>query len=178
MRRRWCRGRRFILPLGLVAIGAVGASGCDDVSEYTTGPDERYCGSVVPGPFVRQGFGPGVRMRMSFDASRLGSEPGVISTDYGTFGEAPLRAIPQLQNDPLSTLQFGEGRSRNLLLGLLPADGQTAVAVVSLMENGDVEVRILRGAPPPTGVSAVPVHEAGSLFAVFKLSKQRGLCGF
>lgn len=165
-------------PLLLALLALSGLEGCNDVTRFSTEAGESYCGSVITGPFVRQGFGPGVRMRMSFDADRIDTQPGVLSTDDGMFTEAPLRVIPQLSNDPLSTLQFGEGRTRNLLVGVGPTDGQTAFAVVSLMENGNVEVRIVRGAPPPAGVTAIPAHEPRTLFGVFPLTRQRSRCGF
>jgi len=171
-----------VSPLALVVLaGALGLSilaGCNDVTRFSTEAGESYCGNIVPGPFVRQGFKPDVRMRMSFDADRIDTQPGVLSTSDGMFTEAPLRSIPQLGNDPLSTLQFGEGRSRNLFVGVSPSDGQTAFAVVSLMENGNVEVRVVRGAPPPAGVTSIPAHEAPTLFGVFPLTRQRSRCDF
>jgi hypothetical protein len=69
-------------------------------------------------------------------------------------------------NDPLSTLNFGEGRDKNLLFAVDPVDpaaGPTLFAVVSLMHGGDAEVRLLRGAPPAAGA---PVG-ASPLFGVF-----------
>jgi hypothetical protein len=162
-----------------VAVSAVCVLlGCSDVTRFSTAADERYCGSIVPGPFVRHGFGPGVRMRMSFNADRLADMPGVMSTDDGMLQEAQLRPIPEISNDPLATLQFGDGRTRNLLLVAGASDGQTAFVVVSLMENGTVEVRIMRGAPLPPGVTAKPVQESPELFGVFPLVRQRGTCGF
>ncbi len=159
----------------LIACGAL--IGCNDVSRFSTAADESYCGNVVSGAFVREGFGPGVRMRMSFDADKLADMPGLISTDDGMFDNAMMRRIDQLANDPLSTLQFGEGRVRNLLLGIEPTRGSTAFAVVSLMDNGSVEVRVLRGAPLPRGVNAYPV-ETIQMFGVFPLIRQKGKCGF
>lgn len=182
-----CPLHHRVLPLALLALTGVlglwGLTGCNDVTRFSTEADESYCGNIVQGRFVRSGFGPAVRMRMTFDADRIDSQPGVLSTkdlndNTELFKDAPLRAIPQLANDPLSTLQFGEGRSRNLLAAVTPSDGQTAFAVVSLLENGNVEVRILRGAPPPAGVTAIPAHEPPTLFGVFPLTRQRSRCGF
>lgn len=166
------------MHVAALALAVAASAACSDVTKFSTGPDERYCGNIVPGPFVRQGFRPGVRMRMSFDADRLSEQPGVISTDDGTLVEAALRPIPQLANDPLSNLQFGDGRTRNLLTVVGVSDGQSAFAVVSLMENGDTEVRILRGAPLPPGVTAKPAQEGVELFGVFPLVRQKGTCGF
>jgi hypothetical protein len=162
---------------------ALCAASCKDVTRFSTAPDEKYCGSIIPGPFVRKGFQAGVKMRMSFDANRIWDAPGVISTDDGTLAEAALRPIPALSHDVLSTLQFGEGRTRNFLNMVATSDtnaggGQSAVAVVSLLENGDAEVRILRGAPLPPGVQARPVEDGPEVFGVFPLTRQRGNCGF
>jgi hypothetical protein len=168
--------------LSLLA-GLLCVSSCKDVTRFSTAPDEKYCGSIIPGPFVRKGFQAGVKMRMSFDADRIWDAPGVISTDDGTLEEAALRPIPALSHDALSTLQFGEGRTRNLLNMVSTSDtssggGQSAVVVVSLLENGDAEVRILRGAPLAPGVEARPVQDGPELFGVFPLTRQRGTCGF
>jgi hypothetical protein len=171
---------RFNLALSalVIAVGGAALAGCNDVTRFSTAADESFCGSIVPGPFVRQGFGPGVRMRLTFDADRLSDRPGVISTDDGLLDRAALRPIPQLANDPLSSLQFGEGRMRNLLLGVSPTEGPNAFAVVSLMENGNIEVRVIRGAPLPPGVTAYPVESGTQLFGVFPLARQKGQCGF
>jgi hypothetical protein len=92
--------------------------------------------------------------------------------------DAPLRPIPQLAHDSLSTLNFGEGRVRNLLLAAQPTQGAPAYVIVSLLENESVEVRVLRGAPP-TDTEAVPKNFFGSeLFGVFPLVRQKGSCGF
>jgi hypothetical protein len=161
-----------------VASGCAALAGCNDVSRFSTAADESYCGSIVTGPFVRQGFGPGIRMRLNFDADRLSEKPGEVSTDDGLLDHAMLRPIPQLANDPLSSLQFGEGRVRNLLLGVSPSQGPSAFAIVSLMENGNIEMRVMRGAPLPSGVTAYPVESGTQLFGVFPLARQKGQCGF
>jgi hypothetical protein len=173
------RAPRLVAPARLLALLACAAAlGCNDISRFSTGAGEAYCGSIIPGPFVRQGFGPGVRMRLTFDADRIADAPGVLSTDDRLFERVGLRPIPQLHHDPLSTLQFGDGRVRNLLFGVEPKSGPTAFVFVSLIENGNVEVRVLRGAPPAAGVTAVPVESGTPLFGVFPLAKQTGSCGF
>jgi len=108
--------------------------GCNDVTRFSTAADESYCGSIVPGPFVREGFGPGVRMRMSFDADHLGDKPGVISTDDSLFDKADLRPIPQLATTPCrpcssakvvcATCSLALSQRRVPALGCRFADGQ------------------------------------------------------
>ena len=153
-------------------------TGCEDISRFTTEPGESFCGKIVPGGFVRQGFTPGVRLRLHLDMDRVEYAPGMVATDDGTFEDAPLRPIPQLAHDSLSTFHFGEGRVRNLLVGAQPTSGTTAFVVVSLLENEHVEVRVLRGAPP-TPAETVSDNLCGpELFGVFPLTRQKGTCGF
>jgi hypothetical protein len=145
------RGRDLFRAALLIVSVAALAPACKDVSSFATRPGESYCGSVVQGPFVRAGLSPAVQMRLKLDTGALSTAPGSLSTSDNLFKDAPLRAIPQVFHDPLSTLQFGEGRQRNLLYVVdptEPAGAPSVFAVLSLMENGDVEVRLLRGAGP------------------------------
>jgi hypothetical protein len=150
--------------------------GCKDISDFSTEPGESYCGSIVQ-TLVRDHFLPSVRMRLHLDTDHLQSTPGDISTDDGTFAYTPLRPIPSLKHDLLSTLQFGEGRVRNLLFVAQPTAGAAALVVISLMENETIEVRVLRGAPPQDG--ELPTAEQGAhLYGVFPLTRLHGTCTF
>jgi len=171
------RPARTVALTTLVLLGVVSGGGCKDISRFTTRPGESYCGNVVSAGFVRQGFGPGVRMRMTLDVDQLDSSPGMIVTDDGMFDYANLRPIPQLAHDTLSTLSFGEGRQRNLLFGIGPSHGPMAIAVVSLLDNGDVEVRILRGAALLPGEEPSPA-DGEQLYGIFPMQRQTGTCGF
>ena len=106
----------------------------------------------------------------------IATSPGALTSSDGLFQDAKLRAIPQLFHDPLSQLEFGEGRQRNLLYVVDPSDastGGTAVtAVISLMESGDVELRLMRGAPRAEGTTANETQ----LFGVFHLHRVPGTC--
>ncbi len=120
-------------------------------------------------------------MRMTFDAGRLADARGMLSTDDGLFTNTPMRPMPELVNDPLSTFNFGEGRDKNLLFAIDPLDparGPTIMAVVSLMHAGDAEVRLVRGAPSADGGMASPV-DGEPVFGVFApMSRQAGQCSF
>ncbi|HEU4409248.1 MAG TPA: hypothetical protein VFS43_28575 [Polyangiaceae bacterium] len=165
------------LAAGAAALACLG-SGCDDPERFSTEPGEAYCGAVVQGAFVRSGFGPAVQMRLTFDTARIESGPGALSTSDGLLLEAPLRPLEPFFHDALSSLQFGEGRERSLLYFVDPAGGGAPLtAFVSLMEGGDVEVRLVRAAaapppePPPEGAPA-------PLFGVFPLKRRNDTCGF
>jgi hypothetical protein len=153
---------------------------CRDLSSFTTG-DDSYEGAVVAGSFVRTGVGPGSRLCLTFDTDHLQDGPGSIWTNDGRFTAAPLRPIPQIWHDPLSTLSFGDGRDKNLVYvasssPTFTADpGGDVLAIVSLMNSGGVEVRLLRGAP---GGPAGSAPAGDNVFAVFTLDRQSGTCGY
>jgi hypothetical protein len=156
------RSRRGILFLTCCFL--LGA--CKDVSRFSTEAGESYCGQIVGAGFVRRGFDDKIRMAMKFDADHLADAPGLLSTDDGLLAGTPMRPLPEVMNDPLSTLNFGEGRDKNLLFAVDPAEaanGPTIFAVVSLMHGGDAEVRLMRGAPSAAGAQT----GAPPLFGVF-----------
>ena len=94
-------------------------------------------------------------------------------TSDGRFKNTPLRPIPQIWQDPLSTFTFGTGRVKNLLYAITPnadaGDSQDMFAVISLLQNDDIEVRLLRSAPGGS---------TNAVFGVFQLTRQPGPCHF
>lgn len=174
------RSSRALRPplLAALALAAATCVSCKDISRFSTKPGESYCGSIVPAGFVRQTFLPGVRMRLTLDTDHLNDAPGMIVTDDGWFNFANLRPIPQLSHDTLSTISFGEGRERNLLFGVTASEGPQALAIISLLENGDVEVRILRGSSLVPGEDAFASVDGKPLYGIFPMQRQQGTCGF
>jgi hypothetical protein len=179
---------------GLVALSSLFllTAGCRDLSRFSTGGD-RFEGAVVAGDFVRSGVDVGTKICLKLDTNHLQDTPGTLSSDDGRFSATPLRPIPQLWQDPLSTIAFGEGREKNLIYVASPANADGGdvgdlFVVVSLMTSGGVEVRLLRGAPPAPGATfdAGDVGDAGSpsaggtpnVFAVFILGREAGPCDF
>ncbi len=166
--------------LSLIALAAL--AGCQDIDRFDTGDDEAYCGSIVTAPFVFEGFPVDLRLRVRIDTSQLDSVPGTITTDdtdgacspKPLFEEARLRVTPDVQRDQLSTLEFGEGRDMNLITWVRSSCRGPMVAVVSLMKNDDVELRILR--PPP--MQRLGQEEPSPGFALFQLKRKNGACGF
>ncbi len=164
----------LLLPL-------LGLAACRDISRFSS-KGERFEGSVVKGSFVRSGIPEDVRMCLTLDTDHLQDAPGAISSSDGRFRETPLRPIPQLWHDPLSSLSFGEGRIQNLVYAATPLPGDAGEAeadvllVVSLMQSDHVEVRLLRGAPQVDAGGSAP--GARALFGVFTLLRQPGPCAF
>jgi hypothetical protein len=158
--------KRILLALLLLATCA-----CRDNSRFSSRGD-RFQGPVVKGNFVRAGFAEDVSMCLTLDTDHLQDTPGTISTSDGRLKAAPLRPIPQIWHDPLSTLSFGDGRTQNLVYAALPSDAQDLMVVVSLMQSDNIEVRLVRSAPEADGGSG------NAVFGVFNLEKQNGPCGF
>jgi hypothetical protein len=165
----------------LLVLMAVLVAGCRDLSGFSTHGD-RYEGPVVNATFVLAGVGPRTRMCLTIDTDHLQDAPGDLSTDDGRFHEVEMRTIPQIFFDPLSTLTFGEGRLKNLVyvasatMPFSDGNGPDIFVVISLMQSGHVEARLLRGAPAP--VEGGSTASTGNLFAVFDLTRQPGPCSY
>jgi hypothetical protein len=160
--------------LGMLAVSCAlscASMACRDNSRFSSRGD-RFQGPVVKGSFVRAGFAEDVSMCLTLDTDHLQDAPGTVSTSDGRLKNAPLRPIPQIWHDPLSTLSFGDGRTQNLVYAAAPNDAQDLMVVVSLMQSDNIEVRLVRGAPEADGGAGA------SVFGVFNLEKQTGPCAF
>jgi hypothetical protein len=176
---------RASVGLVLLAMSACVASlamimGCRDVSRFSSKPGDHYEGDVVKGSFVRSGIAEDAKMCVTLDAEHLQDAPGTITTSDGRFRATTLRPIPQVWHDPLSTFAFGDGRRQNLLYVATPVtdagDPQDVMVVLSLMEEGGIEVRLLRGAPVADAAPASA--ETQPMFGVFPLERRGGACTF
>lgn len=176
---------RALLPLLALA-----SLGCRDLSRFDTEGEEAYCGAMVSSPLFQEGFVPAgpprLQMSLTLDTDSLSSRPGEISTDDADYGlcsadgrplidRAPLRAIEELSHDALSSLEFGDGREHNFFAWVDSTCQGTLLAVLSLMSDGKVEVRLLKPAalPPP---DAPPDRKPG--FALFTLERDSDGCDY
>ncbi len=153
------------------------ALGCADTGRFSSDKEknESWCGIVTSASFVRAGIEPGTKLRLLLDADALQTSPGRIWTSALATGErftaSRLEVIPQLMHDPLSTLTFGEGRLKNAI-AVADLAGTQVLVVVSLMQSGEVEVRLVRGATGAADAGAPPL-----IFGVFRLTREIGDCG-
>ncbi|AUX21000.1 hypothetical protein SOCEGT47_014780 [Sorangium cellulosum] len=175
----------------LLLAGAGAAAGCDDVSRFSTAEGEAYCGAITLGGAFRAGLSPRVQMRLELDADALdGPEsPGALWTYEAPDGATPerrlldgaqLRPIGALAHDPLSRLQFGDGRERNAVVAVSASDpgAEPLLAIVSLRTDASVEVRLLRpGHEEPASGEALGAGQR-QIFGVFRLTRRSGTCGF
>ena len=171
------RALAFVAALPSLAF----SSGCHDLSGFTTGGGNHYEGCVVPADFVRVGIDATTSMCLTFDADHLQDVPGAITTSDGRFSAAPIRSIPQVWHDALSTFSFGEGHQKDLLYAATAStpyadgNGNEVFVVVSLLQSGDVEVRLLR-AVPEAFLDAGTASANGDVFALFDLTRKPGAC--
>jgi hypothetical protein len=170
--------------LAAAMLGAWGLFGCRDIDRFDTEEGVAYCGGMVN--FGQNGFvsrQPDLKMQLELDMSSLTVQPGTITTSdranggvcnpLPLFEQAALRAIPEIMSDQLSLLEFGDGREYNFFAWADSNCFGTVVAVVSLMKNDDVEVRLLKPKPPPPA-GAPEADQPG--FILFHLLRQKRPC--
>jgi hypothetical protein len=174
-------------PKRVVALAAclacsLSATACRNIDGFSTASGGHYEGTIVGASFVRAGLGSTVKMCLLLDTDHLQDTPGSLSTDDGLFTTTSLRPIPQFWQDPLSTLNFGEGRIKNVVYVARGAASDAGpagdiIVVLSLMAAGDIEVRLVRGAPSAMEDGGAP-EGPRDLFGVFALSRASGPCPF
>jgi len=137
--------------------------------------------------FIPEGGKPNLRLRLHLDVDALTTNPGTLTSDDRTrglckasdrplFDEAPLRAIPEVLHDPISTLEFGQGREHSFFAYVDSSCQGTMLAVVSLMKSKNVEVRLFKPAPIADG-DATAAESSG--YALFYLEPyETASCGY
>ncbi|MEO8903910.1 MAG: hypothetical protein ABI488_16450 [Polyangiaceae bacterium] len=170
-------------------LAACSVLSCHNLDSFDTKDGAAYCGSILRQPEFQDGFQPAghppdLELSLTLDTNRLTSEPGRLrSNDAGSglcgdqplFHEAPLRAIPEVDHDVLSTLSFGEGHEHDFFVWVDSTCQGTMVGVVSLLKNDEVELRLFKPAHKPAP-DAPPDRSPG--FAMFHFYAQKGGCGF
>ena len=155
--------------LWLMLAALLAASGCRNLDGFTSKPGDAYCGQLLSQPEFQDGFlplgsRPNLELALTLDMSKLTSEPGKLtsndastglcaSTTGALFQNAQLRAIPQVDHDVLSALTFGEGHEHDFFAWVDSSCQGTMLALVSLMKNQEVEIRLFKPArlpPMPT----------------------------
>jgi hypothetical protein len=155
----------------LFVVAVIMTAGCDDLSSFSTSEDEVYTGSIVQAEEVRKGFDKLTFMELTLNIAEIDNQPGILQVtsrnesgaEEVLFDNAELRPIQSMKYDSLSSLDFPTGRLKNYILsatltGGLHA-GTDAFIVLSLMSDGNVEVRIISGEE--------------RLYGIFSLSKEK-----
>jgi hypothetical protein len=170
-------------PTGVLIAGLLSTTACSSLDRFDTKDGDAYCGSIVSAAFVREGFPPDLRVKLTIDTDALDSTPGTLTTDDASGGPcapvprlsgAVLRVTETMLHDPLSTFDFGTGRDHNLMTWVDSTCEGPMLAVVSLLRNDDVEVRLMK--PPATASAGTEPPQPG--FALFQLTRRKDACGF
>ncbi|MET0792496.1 MAG: hypothetical protein ABW061_13325 [Polyangiaceae bacterium] len=173
--------------LGLLGLlSALSVLGCRDLDGFDTKPGEAYCG-VIGSPafqagFLKQNQPPDLALGLTLDMNTLTSLPGTLTSGDALNGmcatpDAPqrlfdhvkLRAIPEVDQDVISALTFGEGHLHDFFAWVDSSCQGTMLAVVSLLKNNQVELRLFKPARMPQP-NAPPFDQPG--FVVFHLRAQ------
>ena len=80
--------------------------GCRDLSGFSTHGDS-FSGGVTNTGVDLAGVDASTTLCLTLDTDHLQDAPGSIWTSDDRFHAVPMRPIPQIWSDPLSTLQFG-----------------------------------------------------------------------
>ena len=181
-------GPKLVQRLALLALLL---GGCRSLDKFDTSGQSAFCGKIGRAELFQDGFipdntRPKLRLKLELDIGELATHPGTLTSDDEAIGlcsangdplfrNAPLRAIEQLFHDDLSQAEFGEGHQHDFFAWVDSTCQGTMVAVVSLLTNGDVEVRLMKpAADPPPNASA----DERPGFAKFYLEKNDEGCGF
>ncbi len=178
--------------LGSLLVGVLSLTtsvACRSLDRFNAEKQAAYCGSVIGAQLFQSGFipsgePPSLEIRLQLDTSSLNDRPGTLTSndaghglckDQPLFDEAALRAIPELFHDSLSQLEFGQGHEHDFFAFVDSTCKGTMIAVVSLLSNGAVEVRLLKPA-----ADLPPMTDPGDLsgFALFYTQRNPNGCGF
>ncbi len=188
MKDRQLRSPPLLLLLACAGALASGTA-CRSIDRFDAEKPAAYCGGVVGAQVFQTGFiptgsPPSLELRLQLDTSSLTDRPGSLTAnDAGTgvcqqaplFDEAPLRAIPEVLHDALSQMNFGQGHEHDFFAWVDSTCRGTMLAVVSLLTNGAVEVRLLK---PAADQSPEIDQSERAGFALFYLQRSQTGCGF
>jgi hypothetical protein len=189
---------RAIAPPFLLST-LLATAGCRDLERFDTKLDQAYCGDLVSGVSFDDGFLPDgqpklLRMQLSqidtnllstFSNDKVTIPARLTSNDadhglcagegQALFDNAPLRSIPQVDHDSIASMSFGEGHDQDFFAWVDSTCQGTMLALVSLLRNNDIELRLFKPAAlPPPEASA----DKRPGFALFYLRRNDRGCGF
>jgi len=181
-------GKHLVAPL---AAAVLFASGCRSLDGFDTKGESAYCGSIVGSEPFQDGFipdntRPRLRLHLELDIDHLATNPGTLTSDDDQVGlcsakgeplfrNSRLRAIEPMFHDALSQAEFGDGHQHDFFAWVDSTCQGTMVAVVSLLTNGAVEVRLLKPAADPPDTASAQERPG---FAKFYLTRKGSGCGY
>jgi len=174
------------LAISLLIIGLI-APGCRSLDRFNTERGEAFCGTLIAPDRVSEGFefwleqqqnqNPPLYLSVTLDTNSLQNRPGKVRSNdsltgpcapYPLFENAPLRTVKTALGDRISSMQLADDHEEDILTYLDSTCSGSMVAILSLIQNGSVELRLLRPAPDDPGASVFDQPR----FGVFGLRKE------
>lgn len=187
-------GRRVIV---YAATLLAASSACRDIDRFDTRDGETYCGSLfgygdISTGFERQWVGDANRFTLSAKLStsemfKAGGVPAILQSNDADFGpcgpdrplfdRAEVRVLDKALGDRLGAMQLAEDHIADLVTYVDSTCSGSMVSVLSLIQTGSLEVRLLRPAPT-SGSDTATTADAIPRFGLFVLKKAKSGCGF
>jgi len=179
--------RLLLVPLFALSLALCG---CRSLDRFDTSGEPAYCGKIVGARLFQEGFipsstPPSLHLHLELDVDHLTTRPGTLTSDDEKglcsgkggvlFQEAPLRAIEATFHDVISQADFGNGHQHDFFAWVDSTCQGTMLAVVSLLTNGSVEVRLFKPAPDPPPDAGADEKPG---FALFYLRRSETGCEF
>jgi hypothetical protein len=165
----------------LLAVALV-STGCKNLDKFDTAQGQAYCGELVSEKYGSEGFeywtkqNEPLKLAFTLDTSHLEDVPGKLRSNDAGFGpctplplfdDAPLRVIQTARGDRLANIRLGDDHEEEVLVYVDSTCSGSMFAILSLVQDGSTELRLLRPAPDIRG----PVADLPR-FGVFTLNKR------
>jgi hypothetical protein len=187
--------RAKVLMQCLLAV-LVGSS-CRSVDRFDTHDGETYCGRLLGQNDLSLGFeapgwvGKSDRASVTIESLRTAQlfdkdgEVALLTSYDATYGpcstqqsplfaRAPLRTIGKAQGDRLFNMQIAEDHEGDYVTFVDSTCSGSMVAILSLIQDGTIELRLLRPAPIVKDLDTA--LESTPRFGLFQLIKQKQGC--
>jgi hypothetical protein len=173
--------------------------GCHSSDKFDTRHGEMYCGSLVGQGAVSTGFeelgweGTSNKstLALTLNTAELYKKdgiPSVMTSNDATFGpckpshalfeQAKVRNLGAALGDRLSSMRLNDDHEEDIVTYVDSTCSGSMVGILSLVKNGDVEMRLLRPAPLSATNDAAVAETDKARFGLFVLSKSKTGCGF
>lgn len=169
--------------------------GCKSMDRFDTRKGETYCGSLVGQGVISAGFeepewlGSGTQqtLELSLNTAELAAKdgvPAIITSHDATFGpcaprplfeRAKVRTLGAVLGDRLGAVQLNDDHEEDVVSLVDSTCSGSMVGILSLIKNGEVEMRLLRPAPE-NAADVNPTAESTTRFGLFTLRKTAEGC--
>jgi hypothetical protein len=150
----------------LIVAASLISPGCKSVDRFDTGSSGAFCGELVGG-FASDGLVPDgsigkLQLALTLDTQHLGDYPGLLSSDDAAkdaggsgredglcagqplFNKASVRTIQKALYDVIASVQITPDHYQDIFTWVDSTCQGTFVSILSLMNDGKVEVRLFK----------------------------------